>query len=43
MKRLLSLILLAGVLAGTLALAPGCKSPSGSHEYLPGKGWVPTD
>jgi len=32
---LLSAVLLAGVV--------GCKSSSGSRDYIPGKGWVPND
>jgi hypothetical protein len=43
MKRFLALFLLLAVLAGTLALVPGCKSSSGSRDFVPGKGWVPND
>jgi hypothetical protein len=32
---ILALILMVG--------AAGCKSSSGSREYIPGKGWVPND
>lgn len=39
MKKLCVLVLL---LAVVLAVA-GCKTHSGSREYLPGKGWVPND
>lgn len=35
------LILLA--LALILGAATGCKTESGSREYIPGKGWVPVD
>jgi hypothetical protein len=38
-KFLVLLVLALGlVLAGT-----GCKSSSGSRDYVPGKGWVPND
>jgi hypothetical protein len=43
MKRFLSLALFLLMVAGTLALMPGCKSSSGSRDYIPGKGWVPND
>jgi hypothetical protein len=43
MKRVFALLLLLAVLAGTLVLAPGCKSSSGSRDFIPGKGWVPND
>ena len=46
MKRItrpLALALFLLVLAGTVALMPGCKHSSGSRDYLPGKGWVPND
>jgi len=26
-----------------LVVASGCKSHSGSREYIPSKGWVPND
>ena len=39
MKRLLLLSL--AVLA--MIVAVGCKSSSGSREFIPGKGWVPND
>jgi hypothetical protein len=26
-----------------LVVGSGCKSSSGSREFIPGKGWVPTD
>jgi len=39
MSKLCLLFLLAA-----LVLAAGCASkPSGSREYIPGKGWVPND
>ena len=34
-------ILLA--VAALLIAASGCENPSGSREYIPGKGWVPND
>lgn len=40
--RAVSLLLL-GVLASALVASVGCKSSSGSREFIPGKGWVPTD
>ena len=39
MKKICTLILLAVVL---VAVA-GCKTHSGSRDYIPGKGWVPND
>ncbi len=39
MKKLFTLILMAAVL---FAVA-GCKTHSGSRDYIPGKGWVPND
>lgn len=39
MKKIFTLILLAAVL---LAVA-GCKSHSGSREFIPGQGWKHTD
>ena len=39
MKKILLLALLA-LLA--VSLNSGCKSHSGSREFIPGKGWVPT-
>ena len=38
-KLLLLILLLAAVAFG----ASGCKTESGSKEFIPGKGWVPTD
>jgi hypothetical protein len=35
MSKIMLLVLLTVVLAG----AVGCKSRSGSREYIPGKGW----
>jgi hypothetical protein len=37
-KLCLILIILAALVVGA-----GCKSSSGSKEYIPSKGWVPTD
>ena len=31
------------VLLATLVIGAGCKTHSGSREYIPGKGWVPND
>ena len=39
MKKIWLLVLLAVV---ALSLNSGCKSHSGSREFIPGKGWVPT-
>ncbi len=38
MKSWLLLLLVAVVL-----VSAGCRSPSGSREFIPGKGWVPND
>jgi hypothetical protein len=38
MRKLCLLLLLAA-----LAAAAGCKSSSGSREYIPGKGWETND
>jgi hypothetical protein len=38
-KVLMGALLLA--LAGMALTAGGCKTDSGSREYLPGKGWRP--
>jgi hypothetical protein len=39
MSKICLLLLLAALL-----VAVGCASPpSGSREYIPGKGWVPND
>lgn len=32
-----------GFLLLVLFLAAGCHTPSGSREYVPGKGWVTND
>ena len=40
MKKILMLIVLAAVAVG---FSSGCKSHSGSREYLPGKGWLKND
>ena len=37
-KLCLLLLLLAAML-----VAVGCKTHSGSRDYIPGKGWVPND
>jgi len=39
MKKICTLMLLAAML---YAVA-GCKSHSGTRDYIPGKGWVPND
>ena len=39
MKNLCALILLAVVVFGI----NGCKSSSGSREFIPGKGWIHND
>jgi len=31
------------VLLATLLAVTGCKSSSGSRDFVPGKGWVPND
>ncbi len=31
------------LLVAALVIGAGCKSSSGSREYIPGKGWVPND
>ncbi len=31
------------VLLVALLVATGCKTHSGSREFIPGKGWVPND
>jgi len=38
MKKVIFVLALVAMLA-----AAGCKTPSGSREYIPGKGWVPND
>jgi len=38
-KVILTLIIAATLIAGF----SGCKSSSGSREFIPGKGWVPND
>jgi len=38
-KYIILLLLGAALIVG----AVGCQSPSGSREYIPGKGWVPND
>lgn len=39
MTRMLVLLLFVAVLVA----AVGCKSSSGSRDFIPGKGWVPND
>jgi hypothetical protein len=39
MKKLCAWVLLAVLVFGVA----GCKTHSGSREYIPGKGWVPND
>lgn len=39
--RNMSKFIMLLVLAAALIVASGCSSPSGSREYIPGKGWVP--
>jgi len=39
MKYVVLLLVSAALVVG----AVGCQSPSGSREYIPGKGWVPND
>jgi len=39
MKKLCAWLLLAVLVLGVA----GCKSSSGSRDYIPGKGWVPND
>jgi len=31
------------LLAAALVAIVGCKSSSGSRDFIPGKGWVPND
>ena len=31
------------VLLAMLVIGAGCKTHSGSREYIPGEGWVPND
>jgi hypothetical protein len=40
MSKLCLLLLLVGLL---FAVGTGCSTPSGSRDYIPGKGWVPND
>lgn len=42
MQRATTFLLLV-FLTAALTAAVGCKSSSGSRDYLPGKGWVPND
>ncbi len=41
MKHRLVLLLAVATAAAAL-LVSGCKSDSGSNEFIPGKGWRPT-
>ncbi|HKQ38293.1 MAG TPA: hypothetical protein VJ063_09460 [Verrucomicrobiae bacterium] len=41
MKKVLALLLLTAMLGGLLTGC--CHTPSGSREFRPGQGWVPTD
>jgi hypothetical protein len=41
--RRMAKILILFLLVAALVAAGGCKTHSGSREYLPGKGWVPND
>jgi hypothetical protein len=36
-------IVLLLISAALIVAAAGCKTSSGSREYIPGKGWVPND
>jgi hypothetical protein len=40
MSKLCLLLALAALL---VALGSGCKTHSGSREFIPGQGWVPND
>jgi hypothetical protein len=40
---MLKLALVLILAASLLSITSGCKSPSGSREFIPGKGWVPND
>jgi hypothetical protein len=31
------------MLLAVLVVVAGCKTSSGSRDYIPGKGWVPND
>jgi len=31
------------LLLAALGVGAGCKTHSGSREYIPGKGWIPND
>jgi hypothetical protein len=35
-------ILLLLVIAATMLAVSGCKSNTGSRQFIPGKGWVPS-
>jgi hypothetical protein len=41
--RRMSKLVLLFLLAAALIVASGCKTHSGSREFMPGKGWVPND
>ena len=36
-------IYLIALLLAVLTIGAGCKTHSGSREYVPGNGWVPND
>jgi len=40
MSKLCLVLLLASLV---VAVGVGCKTHSGSREFIPGKGWVPND
>ncbi len=42
MKKHGRLLVLGWLLVAVLVAASGCRSDSGSREYIPGKGWRPT-
>jgi predicted small secreted protein len=39
----MSKIYLTILLLAALIIVTGCKTHSGSREYIPGQGWVPND
>lgn len=41
--RVMAKIVMLLLLAVALFMAAGCKTHSGSREYIPCKGWVPND
>jgi hypothetical protein len=38
MSKLCLILLMLAIMVGA-----GCRSSSGSRDYIPGKGWVPND